>query len=254
MRREYSSARWKALREEHLAREPYCRVCDRDGMTVVERLEVDHIKSHRGDPRLFWDPANLQTLCRMHHAEKTRSEERAALGIPGLVLVLGAPGSGKSTFARERMRRGDVRLCVDELVRALTGLELRDKPEEVVAIALAARDGVLRSLRAASRVRRAFVLTSAPSRLERERLVAGCRVEEIVVMPATLEDCLARIAADPSRAGRVAHDQALARDWFARFEAPRGSHQAAQSRTGGVVLQGKIDPPPDRSPVTKTGG
>ena len=32
---------------------------------------VDHIRPHRGDAALFWDRANLQSLCRSCHARKT---------------------------------------------------------------------------------------------------------------------------------------------------------------------------------------
>jgi 5-methylcytosine-specific restriction protein A len=39
---------------------------------VQRRLEVDHIVKHNGDPRLFWDPANLQALCPTCHLAKTQ--------------------------------------------------------------------------------------------------------------------------------------------------------------------------------------
>ena len=32
---------------------------------------VDHIVPHRGDPKLFWDPDNWQTLCKRCHDKKT---------------------------------------------------------------------------------------------------------------------------------------------------------------------------------------
>ena len=35
---------------------------------------VDHIKSHKGDKGLFWDPANLQSLCAACHNRKTALE------------------------------------------------------------------------------------------------------------------------------------------------------------------------------------
>ena len=41
---------------------------------------VDHIEPHRGDQVLFWDTANWQPLCKVHHDsdkqmwEKSRSE------------------------------------------------------------------------------------------------------------------------------------------------------------------------------------
>lgn len=46
-------------------------------MCVVTRSKAnvaDHIVPHRGNPDLFWDPANLQSLCTLHHDEKQRIE------------------------------------------------------------------------------------------------------------------------------------------------------------------------------------
>ncbi|WP_435645121.1 HNH endonuclease [Butyricicoccus porcorum] len=37
---------------------------------------VDHIVPHRGDPKLFWDQTNWQSLCKQCHDRKTMTEER----------------------------------------------------------------------------------------------------------------------------------------------------------------------------------
>nr|DAZ53348.1 MAG TPA: HNH endonuclease [Caudoviricetes sp.] len=36
---------------------------------------VDHITPHRGDPRLFWDEANWQPMCKQCHDRKTLTED-----------------------------------------------------------------------------------------------------------------------------------------------------------------------------------
>jgi len=42
---------------------------------------VDHRTPHDGDPTLFWDPANLQSLCQAHHdTSKQRDEHRGYIG------------------------------------------------------------------------------------------------------------------------------------------------------------------------------
>ena len=61
--------RWQLLRLRVFQRDGWrCRKCGRAG-----RLECDHVvPMHRGgDP---YDPANLQTLCRTCHIEKTAGE------------------------------------------------------------------------------------------------------------------------------------------------------------------------------------
>jgi len=42
-------------------------------------LVCDHIKPHRGDERLFWDPSNLQTLCKSCHDTVKQAAEQATL-------------------------------------------------------------------------------------------------------------------------------------------------------------------------------
>lgn len=64
---------WRKLRAQHVAREPLCVMCLREGKQTPTEI-VDHIRPHRGDERLRLDPRNLQSLCRSHHAQKTAAE------------------------------------------------------------------------------------------------------------------------------------------------------------------------------------
>lgn len=75
----YRTARWQALRLRIFLRDLFiCQKCARpEGNTAL--LVADHIKPHRGDERLFWDEANLQTLCKECHDTMKRKEEQATL-------------------------------------------------------------------------------------------------------------------------------------------------------------------------------
>lgn len=72
VRRWYCTARWFRLRLQILVDHAYtCASCQH----VELQLEVDHIRKHDGDPALFWNPANLQPLCRTCHQRKTARGE-----------------------------------------------------------------------------------------------------------------------------------------------------------------------------------
>ncbi|RZI60509.1 MAG: HNH endonuclease [Zymomonas sp.] len=76
----YKLARWKKLRLVIFARDLFTCQC---GCGVIEgdtsKLVCDHKRPHRGDERLFWDPANLQTLLKTcHDGWKQRQERREA--------------------------------------------------------------------------------------------------------------------------------------------------------------------------------
>ncbi len=59
--------KWQALRAAHLQGQPLCVECGT--LATV----VDHIEPHRGNEQLLFDPANLQSLCRVCHGRKTAS-------------------------------------------------------------------------------------------------------------------------------------------------------------------------------------
>ncbi len=73
VKRLYNSPQWRAMRAAQLAREPWCADCLADNRHVVA-TEVDHKQSHHGDPDLFFDETNLQSLCKSHHSSKTAKE------------------------------------------------------------------------------------------------------------------------------------------------------------------------------------
>lgn len=76
----YSSSRWLKLRDAVLLRDDY--ICQRTGVILSgdypapDSPVVDHIIPHRGDEKLFWDPANLQAVSKEYHDGVKRSLEQ----------------------------------------------------------------------------------------------------------------------------------------------------------------------------------
>lgn len=75
----YKTAHWRATRLRIFARDAYR--CQWPGCGRIEpdtsQLVADHRIMHRGDQRLFWDEANIQTLCKpCHDGAKQRAEQR----------------------------------------------------------------------------------------------------------------------------------------------------------------------------------
>ncbi len=77
-RRWYKTARWRKLRWKILLRDRF--TCQMTGCGRVEhdtsRLVADHRVRHGGDASLFWDEANLQTLCKSCHDGTKQAGER----------------------------------------------------------------------------------------------------------------------------------------------------------------------------------
>lgn len=61
---------WEKASARHKAQNPLCVTCLREGRSEPVFV-TDHIVPHRGDPLLFWDETNWQSLCKTHHDAKT---------------------------------------------------------------------------------------------------------------------------------------------------------------------------------------
>lgn len=79
-RKLYKTAKWRRLREAHVLDEPCCRYCMR-AEEIMPVEVVDHIKPHKGDLTLFYDPDNLQSLCNLCHSKLKQWEENNKLVI-----------------------------------------------------------------------------------------------------------------------------------------------------------------------------
>jgi 5-methylcytosine-specific restriction enzyme A len=100
-RKMYKTQRWQALRKAQLTAHPLCARCLK--MTprrLTPAAIVHHAKEHKGDLALFYDPANLESLCAPHHDGDVQSEEK--LGYSTEIDVSGWPVDPKhpSNLAR----------------------------------------------------------------------------------------------------------------------------------------------------------
>lgn len=68
----YGTAAWQRLRKFKLARDYFCEcsTCKKFNKNTPATV-VDHIVPHRGDPTLFYDLANLQSMAKSCHDRKT---------------------------------------------------------------------------------------------------------------------------------------------------------------------------------------
>ncbi len=77
----YKTARWEKLRREILRRDKY--TCQQTKVLCIGKYPapnsavVDHIRPHRGDEQLFFDPANLQCVSKAYHDSEKQKQERA---------------------------------------------------------------------------------------------------------------------------------------------------------------------------------
>jgi 5-methylcytosine-specific restriction protein A len=73
----YKTAAWQALRTQTFVRDLYiCQICALPAPPTIghpHSAVCDHIKDHKGDVVLFYDPDNMRTLgksCHDRHAQR----------------------------------------------------------------------------------------------------------------------------------------------------------------------------------------
>lgn len=78
----YRTERWRKLRLEVFVRDGF--VCQRSGALLVGKYPApnspvaNHKRRHQGDPLLFWDINNLETVSKAVHDSIIQAEERAS--------------------------------------------------------------------------------------------------------------------------------------------------------------------------------
>jgi 5-methylcytosine-specific restriction endonuclease McrA len=70
----YDLRSWRRASRSFLQQNPRCVDCKAAGK-LMAASDVDHIRPHQGDRRLFWDRENWAARCKGCHSSKTRLDE-----------------------------------------------------------------------------------------------------------------------------------------------------------------------------------
>jgi predicted kinase len=107
-----------------------------------------------------------------------------------MTLVCGPPGSGKTTYVRERLNRGDLIVDLDDIWSAFTGQQKGDHPDGLLPYICEARDAVLKKW-GQNRRTDIWFIHSAASRRKR-RAVRRMFGADVVVLETTPNECVRR--------------------------------------------------------------
>lgn len=201
----YNTSQWRRVRPIILERDGYrCQI--RDDKCLVEATEVDHkIPVEQGGAP--FDLENLRAACRpcnVARANRGRNE-RWRSSRTEIVLVVGPPGSGKSTLVESERSVDDVVIDYDRIAEAVGSDRSHGHASAAHSAAMAARAGLLSRLRQGKiDAPRVWLISTNP---KAEQMFPYHRV--VVVDPG--EDEVVRRA---EAAGRPGSWRRLIADWY----------------------------------------
>lgn len=227
-RKLYKTAAWLRLRAAQIAKKPLCERCEERGVIRPAKI-VDHALPHQGDTALFYDSANLVSLCKPCH-DVAKQREEVALGYHGafqhmpewlrpsvipLHIVCGPPASGKSTYVAERAGGRDLVIDVDVIASELSGQPLHGwSSDKWLSPAIRLRNGMLGELSKAPRYDAAWLILSAAKAEHRQWWADKMRPASITVLEVPAAECMARVRADATWP-REATFEAIGKWWSA---------------------------------------
>lgn len=223
----YKSQAWKRASAAYMASQHY--ICERCGQPA----RICHHKTwlngrNVDDPAIALDASNLEALCiECHNKEHfkglqqrdsyngiTFDENGNPVKATEAFIVHGAPGSGKSTYVQQHKGANDIVFDMDAVCMALMGNDLaHEKHDIALAVALEMRDAFYKCVEVHKGYwDKAWVITCTTDDAALQLLAQRLRAE-IITMPTTLEECIARIKQDPSRPNKQLYVE-LAREWY----------------------------------------
>lgn len=212
----------------------YCEHCGRlilKGFNPKEKNNAGAIVFHHkiflnagnvNDASISINPENIAVLhWTCHNEVHGRFGFGGGNNIPEkkVYLITGAPCSGKTTWARERIGENDLILDIDDIWQTISGQPRYTKPSAVKPFVFAARDEIKNMVaRGAGTWRNAFIIEGLPSKMDRQREADRYRAHntEIITMNTEQAECLARLHANPN--GRNVKDYEIyIAQYFARW-------------------------------------
>lgn len=237
----YNSPQWKACRDAYATyRHHQCERCGQPGEEVHHKTYLTPVNIN--DPEIVYGWDNLELLCRSCHIEEHEKKKnlrhenrkpvenvRYTIDASGQVqprgkvcVVWGCPASGKSTYIRQHMQRGDIVIDLDRILYCFTGLvNLADDADaiteylpDMITIRDATFDLIARDALHACTI---WIAAGLPRKADRQQVTARFPFAQFVFCDCAADEAMRRADQDDKRTNKERAHKIIA-EWFERFE------------------------------------
>lgn len=169
---------------------------------VVFHHKIHLSNQNVNDASIAINPANIAVLHWQCHNEIHNRFNGIAVAVERKVYIItGAPLSGKTTFARERLQEGDLLLDIDDIWQMVSGQPRYTKPNNLKSIVFNMRLAFKEQIaKGSGSWRNAYIIESLPISTDRKREAERYKAHnvEVITMNTTREECLNRLLANPN--------------------------------------------------------
>lgn len=215
----YASEKWIKFRLTIITeRGLRCEYCGKPVLNISE-LTLHHKKEltpeNVGDTLISLNPENVIVV---HHECHNKIHGRFGYKKSHDVnIVFGSPMSGKKTFVKEHMQRGDIVIDMDSLYSAVSMLPSYDKPDNLFRNVIGVYDLLLDNIKTRyGKWNSAWIIGGYADKYKREK-IANDLGAQLIFCDVSKEECLRRLEVDSDRMYRKAEWREYIEKWFDTF-------------------------------------
>jgi hypothetical protein len=212
----YASQRWITFRLGLInERGNTCSRCNQriaKSRDIIGHHKVELTPENVHDYSISLNPDLVELVCfDCHNKEHYRFGQRAPKQV---FLVYGPPMSGKTTFVKQNMTRGDLVVDIDKLYAAVSLLPSYDKPDNLLINVRGIHNQLIDNIKTRyGKWNNAWVIGGYADKYKREKTAEDLGAE-IIFCDISLEECLSRLRTDPDRVYRQEEWEGYIRKWF----------------------------------------
>ncbi|MEN0650593.1 HNH endonuclease signature motif containing protein [Caldifermentibacillus hisashii] len=215
----YASDEWIRLRLNLInERGNKCEHCGKviaKSKDIIGHHKIELTPENVHDHTISLNPSKIELVCFDCH---NKTHKRFGYkGSKEVYLVYGPPMSGKTTFVRQNMERGDLVVNIDQLYSAVSMLPYYDKPDNLFSNVIGIHNQLIDNIKTRfGKWHNAWVIGGYADKYKRERL-ANDLGAELIFMDVSKEDCLSRLEVDEERKYRKDEWTKYIEKWFETY-------------------------------------